>query len=73
MRAADGIYWRVLQDGTRFTVYDPEGKQITYFSSPNQELIGVGLDFFVLRQNNTFTTYDARCRRLSYFHRTQKK
>jgi hypothetical protein len=62
---SEGVIGKVEQKGTTFTVFDATGKKITNFSSPNQELLGWGRDFFVLKSGTTFTTYDARCRKIS--------
>jgi hypothetical protein len=56
---------KVEQRGSTFTTFDSGGRQITYFSSPNRELVGWGRDFFVIRSGTTFSTYDSRCRQIS--------
>lgn len=56
---------KVIQDGSKFTTFNTNGRQVTYFSSPNKELIGWGKDFFVIRQRDTFYTYDIHCKQFS--------
>ena len=56
---------KVEQRGSTFTTFDSRGRQITYFSSPNMQLVGWGKDFFVIRSGSTFKTYDLRCKELS--------
>jgi len=56
---------KVEKKGSTFTTFDSKGKQITYFSSPNMDLVGWGKDFFVLRSGTTFKTYDPRCKQIT--------
>jgi len=56
---------KVEKKGSTFTTFDSKGKQITYFSNPNMDLVGWGKDFFVLRSGTTFKTYDPRCRQIT--------
>lgn len=57
---------KVQQKGTTFTTFDTNGREITHFSSPNQQLIGWGKDFFLIQSGSNFTTYDERCREISH-------
>jgi len=56
---------KVEKKGSTFTTFHSKGKQITYFSSPNMDLVGWGKDFFVLRSGTTFKTYDPRCKQIT--------
>jgi hypothetical protein len=56
---------KVQQKGSTFTTFDSKGKEITHFSSPNMELVGWGIDFFVIRSGTTFKTYDPRCKQIT--------
>jgi hypothetical protein len=56
---------KVEQSGSKYTTFDSRGRQITYFSNPNTELVGWGKDFFVIRSRTTFYTYDPHCKQIS--------